>query len=118
MTGNIDAQWQLLMRLLQDRLGKSTVGTEAILLLIGLQETGLLDIPFGKDEKYNLIHVGMCTILAPAGYYHKTHTDAEGWPHYTLQKPLPAMNVFEQAAFMRQHILAYFSLVWPQLATE
>ena len=41
----------------------------AILLLIGLQELGIFDLKFKKDQKLELMHVAVCTLLEPYGYY-------------------------------------------------
>jgi hypothetical protein len=111
----MDEKWNALLSKLKELLGKDKVSTEGILMLVGLRELGLSPESLSKEEKYNLIHVGMCAILCQPGYYQLERRDDEGWPHYELLKPLPAMDIFQQAAFLREHILGYFSLVYSDL---
>lgn len=114
----VDRLWGCLMARLQTDLGKHNINTEAMLLLIGLREMGWGPRALSKDEKMGLIHIGMCTILLPEGYYKLERHDAEGWPHYELLKPLPQMDVFAQALFLRRHIVAYFTTVFEDLRAE
>ena len=41
----------------------------AILFLIGVQELGQDYQKYKKDEKLELMHVGICSLLVPYGYY-------------------------------------------------
>lgn len=104
---SIDAQWLQLQQTLQKQFGKLP-DLEAVLFLIGIQETGLLKNKITKEEKQDLMHVATCTVLLFEGYYEKEHVDAEGWPHFKQLKPLPNMSLEEQEYFLKQHILAYF----------
>jgi hypothetical protein len=111
----VEQLWGRLMARLQTEWDKHNINTEALLLLIGLREMGWGPRQLSKEEKFNLIHVGMCTVLAPAGYYQLERHDDEGWPHYALAKPLPQMDVFAQALFLRRHLVQYFTAVFPDL---
>ena len=79
-----------------------------VLLLIGVQELGQGPQDFSKEQKQDLMHIAICTILGLSGYYRNDGLDDEGWPHFTLIKPLPAFNLFEQENFLKDHILLYF----------
>ena len=81
---------------------------EAILFLIGIQEVGDFQTKFSKEQKQDLMHVAVCSLLSPSGYYELAHVDEEGWPHYRQIKPLPTFNMIEQENFMKDHILFYF----------
>ena len=81
---------------------------EAILFLIGIQEVGDFQTKFSKEQKQDLMHVAVCSLLSPSGYYELERVDEEGWPHYRQIKALPVFNLIEQENFMKDHILFYF----------
>ena len=82
---------------------------DGVLFLIGVQELGAGKQVFTKEQKQDLMHIAICTILAQSGYYRFDGHDAEGWPHFSLVKPLPGFNLFEQENFLKDHALLYFS---------
>lgn len=79
-----------------------------ILLLIGIQELGSGKRDFTKEQKQDLMHIAICTLLAPSGYYLYEGNDEEGWPHFKQLKSLPEFNMFEQENFLKDHVLLYF----------
>jgi len=81
---------------------------EAILFLIGIQEFGEIRGKFTKEQKQDLMHIAICSLLVPSGYYELENTDVEGWPHFKQLKPMPDMNPVEQENFLKDHILLYF----------
>jgi hypothetical protein len=81
---------------------------EAILFLIGMQETNFIQEKITKEQKQDLMHVAVCTVLMPSVYYELGKKDTEGWPHFRQLKPMPEMNAFEQENFLKDHILLYF----------
>ncbi len=80
-----------------------------VLLLIGVQELGQGPQEFSKEQKQDLMHIAICTILLPSGYYSADGLYDEGWPHFTQLKPLPELQVYEQEDFLKDHALLYFS---------
>lgn len=82
---------------------------ETILFLIGIQEVRTSKKKFNKEEKQDLMHIAVCTVLSQSGYYSIEKFDEEGWPHYIQIKELPAYNMIEQENFLKDHILLYFS---------
>lgn len=81
---------------------------DGILLLIGVQELGSGKQDFSKEEKQDLMHIAVCTVLSPSGYYALEGRDEDGWPHFTQLKPLPVLAGVEQENFLKDHILLYF----------
>jgi len=81
---------------------------EAILFLIGMQETNFINQKITKEQKQDLMHVAVCTVLAPGGYYELDHYDEDGWPHFKQLKEMPSLNLIEQENFLKDHILLYF----------
>jgi hypothetical protein len=104
---DFQTRWWDLERKLMDRFGKKP-DVEAILFLIGLQEIGLSQEKISKEQKQDLMHVAICTILSSSGYYIVEGKDQDGWPHFKQLKNLPIMNMIEQEAFLKDHILLYF----------
>lgn len=107
ITDDLQTRWWRLEAKLVERFGKKP-DVETILFLIGLQELGLNTEKFTKEQKQDLMHIAVCRLLQPSGYYELEMTDAEGWPHYRQLKPMPVMNAFEQENFLKDHILLYF----------
>jgi len=108
----LNRRWDRVYGMLKQYIGKPKINMEGILLLIGIREMGLMPRKFEKDEKKDLMHVGLCTILTPAGYYRLTHWDEDRWPHFELLRPLPGLDIFAQVHFMRHYVAAYFEHVW------
>jgi hypothetical protein len=79
---------------------------QVCLFLIGLNEFGTIR-EFEKEEKQDLMHVGMCTLLL-GEYYEYDYTDADGWPHFKDLQPLSSMFIKEQEAFLKEKIVKYF----------
>lgn len=104
---DFQTRWWVLERKLMERFGKKP-DVEAILFLIGLQETGLSQEKISKEQKQDLMHVAICTILSTSDYYIIEGQDQDGWPHFKQLKNLPIMNMIEQEAFLKDHILLYF----------
>ncbi len=104
---DIQTRWWALEEKLMARFGKKP-DMEAILFLIGVQEVGDFGTKFSKEQKQDLMHVAVCSLMSPSGYYELEMVDEEGWPHYRQLKVLPVFNFIEQENFMKDHILIYF----------
>lgn len=81
---------------------------DAIIYLIGLQELGQIHRKFKKDEKMDLMHIAICRLLEPYGYYEFEYFDKEGWPHYKIKEKLPNLKAGEQSILMKEAIVNYF----------
>ena len=104
---DLQARWWTLEAKLVERFEKKP-DVETILFLIGIQELGSTNTKFTKEQKQDLMHIAVCTVLAPSGYYELEGKDSEGWPHFRQLKSMPTMNAFEQENFLKDHILLYF----------
>lgn len=80
----------------------------AILMLIGLQELGKDYQTYKKDQKIELMHIGICTVLMPYGYYEFVGRDEEGWPHFERKDELPALAPADQELLIKKAIVHYF----------
>lgn len=79
---------------------------ETMLFLIGIQELGSGQQKFTKDDKVNLIHIAVCRLLEPFGYYKFSHN--EGWPEFEKLEDLPDLKPNEQSLLMKKAIIQYF----------
>lgn len=102
-------RWEQLVTILSDRFADGDrLDLDAIIYLIGVQELGQFNRKFKKDEKLNLMHIAICRLLEPYGYYEFELFDEEGWPHYTVKEQLPALKAGEQSVLMKGAIVDYF----------
>jgi hypothetical protein len=102
-------RWEALVKLLSERFANGEVlDMDAIIYLVGLQELGQLHREFEKDEKLNLMHIAICRLLEPYGYYEFDYFDDDGWPHYKVLEQLPPLKAGEQSVLMKEAIVQYF----------
>lgn len=102
-------RWEAVVKMLGDRFADGQVlDLDAIIYLIGIQELGQLHRKFKKEEKLNLMHIAICRVLEPYGYYQFDYYDEEGWPHYTVLEQLPPLKAGEQSVLMKEAIVQYF----------
>lgn len=107
MDYEIEIRFQALTKKIEGIFGEG-LDVQTILFLIGVQELELGYQKFKKHEKTDLMHVAICTLLEPAGYYKFLGRDEENWPHFELVKPLPQLTEREQQHLMKEAILDYF----------
>jgi len=107
MDFKLEQQFQELTKQIEADFGEG-IDTEAIMVLIGVQELGQGYKKFSKDEKINLIHIATCTILEPYGYYKFTENDDDGWPHFETLESLPPLDSRQQEHLIKEAIIAYF----------
>ena len=102
-------RWDNLITVLSDRFSRGQpLEIEGVLYLVGLQELGQVHRKMKKDENVNLIHIGICTVLEPYGYYRFDFFDEEGWPHFELLEMLPVLKPGEQSILMKEALVEYF----------
>jgi len=102
-------RWDAVVSLLSERFADGApLDLDAVIYLVGLQELGQLHRKFKKDEKVNLMHIAICRLLEPFGYYAFEYFDDEGWPHYKVLEQLPTLRAGEQSVLMKEAIVNYF----------
>jgi hypothetical protein len=103
----LELRYQSLVKSLQENFGPG-IDLQVILFLIGVEELGQGYKKFKKHEKTDLMHVAICTVLEPYGYYKYEGNDEQNWPHYSLVKELPPLDEAEQQTLMKEAIVEYF----------
>ncbi|RAJ75504.1 hypothetical protein CLV59_109118 [Chitinophaga dinghuensis] len=101
-------RWKPIEEMLTQRFGK-TPNMEAILFLIGMNEMNKFKKKYTKEQKQDLMHVAVCTLLSQSGYYEVEGYDQDGWPHFKELQPVPKMGMAEQELFLKEHVIAYFN---------
>jgi hypothetical protein len=105
----LKTQWETLTKKLSQQFADGDqLDLDAIIYLIGVQEKSDVHARFKKDDKINLMHIAICRLLEPYGYYEFEHVDEEGWPHYKTLKQLPSLKAGEQSVLMKEAIVHYF----------
>lgn len=101
------SDWEILQQKLKERFD-SEMDYDTILFLIGLQELGKPFRKYKKDEKLEVMHVAICTLLEPFGFYEYAGKDEEGWPHWELKENLPFLDTKQQNKLIIDSIIDYF----------
>ena len=82
-------RWENVVSILSNQFSQGEdLDLDAIIYLIGVQEYGRFQQLFKKDEKVNLMHIAICRLLEPYGYYEFDYVDKEGWPHYKIKEEI------------------------------
>ncbi|MHA7863259.1 hypothetical protein [Flagellimonas marinaquae] len=102
-------RWELLVQKLSAQFSDGDpLELDGIIYLVGVQELGNFHRKFKKDEKVNLMHIAICRLLEPYGYYDFDFFDDEGWPHYKVKEQLPPLKAGEQTVLMKEALVNYF----------
>lgn len=105
----LKTRWENLVIILSNKFSDGKpLDVEGILYLVGLQELGQIHRKMKKDDNVNLIHIGICSVLEPYGYYRFDYYDEGGWPHFELLEPLPYLKPGEQTILMKDALVTYF----------
>jgi hypothetical protein len=113
-----ERKWSRLLIELQKVIGKKPKDLNGVLFLIGVQELGKGNKVFSKEEKQDLLHIGICKVLSLSGYYELEGHDKDGWPHWKLVKKLPHFDLLEQEKMLKMHVLEYFEIEYNWSSSE
>ena len=110
METELAKRWLAIEKMVYKRFGEK-LDEQTILFIIGLQELGKEEADYKKEEKVDIIHIGICTVLGKFGYYEFIGKDDDGWPHFKNIKKLPSEMQGEfQQNLIKQGIVAYFNV--------
>ena len=105
---DLDKKWNELLEKLENQFDQEMT-LKGILYLIGVQELNLGIKQYERGEKVNVLHVAVCKILTPFGFYKFDRIDEEGWPHWIELKALKNLDENQQGLLMKKGILKYLS---------
>lgn len=106
MDDELRRQWRETEAIFEERFGPD-LDLQAMLFLIGLQELGKGPMKLTKDQKMDVMHIAVCTLLSPYGYYEYKGVDDDGWPHWVRTERLPHLKPLEQEHLMKRAIIQY-----------
>lgn len=101
-------KWGELLKRLGEQFGEE-IDYDGIIFLIGIQELGKGNLKLKKDQKLEVMHVAVCTLLSQYNYYRYIGNDEDGWPHYEPTEELPFLTSMQQHKLIKDAILNYFS---------
>ncbi len=105
----LEFYWNKVRHQVKEMMGLSVLpDMNAILFLIGIQELGRWEGEFSKEQKQDLMHIAVCSLLESDGYYEFIGRDADGWPHYQLLKPVGKRGEEEQEKLLQEKVIYYF----------
>lgn len=106
-----EEKWKQVEQLLEERFGK-VPDMEGILFLIGMNEYGRPPhrTKFTKEQKQDLMHIAVCTLLSQEGYYELSYRDEDGWPHFNELKPVAAAGLQDQERLLKECVVRYFGV--------
>ena len=105
---DVNKKWDALVLKLEKQFDDEMT-LKGILYLIGVQELNMGIKRFGREEKLDILHVAVCKILTPFGFYKFDRIDKEGWPHWIELKALKNLNKKQQGLLMKKGIIKYLS---------
>lgn len=103
----MNLSWEDIVEKFEEVIGKKPDSLEVVLFVIGLNKLGQGKKSYSKEQKQDIIHIGMCEVLSLENIYVFDKTDKEGWPHYKLLQPMPSMTKPEQESFLKNVIIQY-----------
>ena len=105
---SLSKKWDALLLKLQKDIAED-IDLKGVLFLIGVQELqkGIQD--FTKEEKQDILHLAVCKLLTPYGYFKFEKVDEDGWPHWTELKPIKNLTGEQQDLLIKEAIIAYFA---------
>lgn len=106
---HLKQRWQVLVTKLSAQFADGDeLDLDGIIYLVGLQEKSDIHRKYSKDDKVNLMHIAICRLLEPYGYYEFEYIDDKGWPHYKVLEFLPPLKAGEQSVLMKEALVNYF----------
>ena len=105
---SLSKEWDALLLKLQKDIAED-IDLKGVLFLIGVQELQKGIVSFTKEEKQDILHLAVCKLLTPYGYFKFEKVDEDGWPHWIELKAIKNLSGKQQDLLIKEAIIAYFS---------
>jgi hypothetical protein len=102
--------WLKVREVVKQQFGKRP-DINAILMLIGINELGVIKEKYEKEEKQDLMHIAICALFEDEGFFKFAGLDKDGWPHYETLTNIPKGKLREQEALLKKKIIQYFQVM-------
>lgn len=106
MNFELDKKWREATKDINEQFGEA-LDLQSVLFMIGVQELNKGYQKLTKDQKIEVLHIGVCSVLAPYGYYEFIGRDDDGWPHFENKKKLPNISEDEQEVLLKEAVIDY-----------
>ncbi len=103
---DFEQQWEATLARYEKQFDQP-LDLQALLFLIGVNELGHGPRKLSKDQKLDVIHIAVCRLLEPYGFYNYEGLDKDEWPHYARTEKLPQLSAGEQEHLMKEAIINY-----------
>jgi len=105
----LDFNWLKVQHFVKDSLGRDGLpDLQAVLFLLGVQSSGVIKEEYTKEEKQDLMHIAICSLLMEEGYFEFTGNDQDGWPHYRQIRGIHEAGIEKQEVLIKEKIIHYF----------
>ncbi len=108
----LDFEWLRIQNMVKEFLGTDKIpDMNTMLILIGIQELGIWQSKWTKEEKQDLMHVAVCRLLSQDGYYEFVGRDNDGWPHYKQIRKIDSSGIENQELLLKREAIKYFDIL-------
>ena len=121
----LDFEWLRVQHIVQKSLRQTSLpDLNMVLMMIGVQELGRWKKKWTKEEKQDLMHIGVCVLLLQEGYYAFAGRDEDGWPHFEQVLEMPKIPLDDQESLLKNLSIVYFKALeaenggWGDLGIE
>ena len=105
--GDAIQQWKQVREALRPIFGED-LDMQAVMFIIGVQELGRGPEKLSKEQKMDVMHIAVCTLLEPLGYYIYKGRDSDNWPHWENTGKMPHRTAAQQNKLMIERMVEYF----------
>ena len=107
MDFEFEKKWKTTLEKVSENFGE-ILDLNSLIFLIGVQELNKGFVELKKQEKLEVMHIAICKLLEPYGYYEYVGLDKDGWPHFESLEKLPALDKKAQEKLIKEAIIQYF----------
>lgn len=105
----LDFEWLHVQNIVKEAMRRETLpDLNTVLFLIGIQELGRWKKNFTKEEKQDLMHIAVCSLLSHDGYFEFVGRDEDGWPHFRQVVEMPKQSTHDQERLLKINAVRYF----------
>ena len=105
---DLNKKWDVVLLKLQKDIAED-IDLKGVLFLIGVQELqkGIQNLT--KQEKQDILHLAVCKLLTPYGYFKFEKVDQDGGPNWIELKPIKNLSEKQQDLLIKEAIIAYLA---------
>jgi len=89
-----------------------------VLLMVGIQTLGYWQGKFTKEEKQDLMHIGVCELLSHEGYFEFIGRDADNWPQYNQKRHIDIEGEKKQEHVLIENAIRFFKELDKEISFE